>query len=69
MNATAGRYTQNIKQKASLQSAIPKTTHLFMMDDLVQVGLELLGQQNSFQASGGDAPPVEVLHPQSTSEL
>ncbi|KAA6419618.1 MAG: hypothetical protein FRX49_10343 [Trebouxia sp. A1-2] len=34
-----------------------------------RVGLELFGQQNSFQASGGYAPPVEVLHPQSTSEL
>ena len=40
-----------------------------MMDNFVQVGLKLFGQQNSFQASGGNPPPVEVLHPQSTSEL
>ncbi len=40
-----------------------------MMDNLVQVGLELFGQQNSFQASGGNSPPVKILHPQRTSEL
>jgi len=67
--AIVGDSTRNSKQRASLRNAIAMTTHLFMMDDLVQVSLELFGQQNSFQASGGDAPPVEVLHPQSASEL
>jgi len=55
--------------KTLLRNATTMATHLFMMDNFVQVGLELFGQQNSFQASGGNAPPVKVLHPQSTSEL
>lgn len=40
--------------------------HLFMMNNLVKVGFELLRQQDCFKAAGGDAPPVKVFHPEGT---
>ncbi len=49
--------------------ALQAQSYLFVMDNLVQVGLELFGQQHSFKSSSGDASPVKVLHPQSSSQL
>lgn len=43
--------------------------YLLMMHDFVQVGFEVFGQQNSLEAPGGNAAPVEVLHPEGPSEL
>ena len=40
-----------------------------MVHNLVEVGFEVLGQQNSFQPPGGDAAPVKVLHSERPSEL
>ena len=44
-------------------------THLLMVHNLVEVGFEVFGQQNSFQPPGGNAAPVKVLHPERPPEL
>lgn len=52
-----------------LSSQLLVQVYLFMVNNLVQVALELCGQQDCLKAPGGDATPVKVLHPQSASQL
>ena len=52
----------------NLSYSIP-AAYLFMVHNLVQVGFEVFGQQDSLKAPGGYSAPVEVLHPEGPSEL
>ena len=40
-----------------------------MVNNLVQIALELFGQQDCFKTASGNATPVKVLHPEGSSEL